>query len=403
MSASQKSRFADALDELEAGGLRRRLPVVGERDGPRVAFGDSTLLNLSSNDYLGLGNDPSLQRSFFGETGAMDPALHGMTASASRLLSGNHPAYALLEQDISALYGERAATVFSSGYHANVGICSALADRHSLFLADKLCHASLIDGMRLSGAQLLRYRHRDLDHLEDLLEKHAGKDREVFIVTESVFSMDGDTADLERHVRLKQRYGAMLIVDEAHAAGVFGDRGLGLCERDGLAAQVDVLVGTFGKALASFGAFAITDSIVRDYLVNRARPLIFTTALPPAVVNWTRITLAHSVSMRRERQHLAVLASGFRNALREGGVETGGNSQIVPAVVGGNRTAGRVAEALREAGFLAFPIRPPTVPEGTARIRFSLTADMRWEDISPVPAIVSEHLHDEKNLDTTRS
>ena len=207
-----------------------------------------------------------------------------MTASASRLLTGNHPAYAALERDLSELYDGRAATVFSSGYHTNVGICSAMAGKNDLFLADKLCHASLIDGMRLSGASLRRFRHLDYEHLETLLKKGSGEHRDVFIVSESVFSMDGDIADIERLVALKERYGATLIVDEAHAVGVFGERGLGVCERDGLTAEVDVLVGTFGKAWASFGAFAITDAVVRDYLINRMRPLIFTTALPPAVV-----------------------------------------------------------------------------------------------------------------------
>ncbi len=403
MSTSSEDRFAETLGELDATGLRRKLPAIGRRDGPRVAFGNKKLLNMSSNDYLGLGADPELHRTFFADSGALDLSVHGMTASASRLLSGNHPAYASLEEDLSTLYAGKAATVFSSGYHANVGICSALADKHSLFLADKLCHASLIDGMRLSGAKLIRYRHLDLDHLEHLLGKHAGQERDIFIVTESVFSMDGDIADIERLVRLKQRFGATLIVDEAHAVGVFGERGLGICERDGLLPQIDILVGTFGKALASFGAFAITDGVVRDYLVNRMRPLIFTTALPPAVVSWSRTALASAVSMKRERELLAVLAGKLREALRAAGAETGGNSQIVPAIVGDNTTACRLAEALRSAGFLVFPIRPPTVPPGTARMRFSLTANMRWEDISRVPEIVEEHLGHEKNLDTTQS
>jgi 8-amino-7-oxononanoate synthase len=357
-----------------------------------LASGDTQALNLSSNDYLGLAADVALHRDFFAGADAVDLDRHGMGASASRLLTGNHPAYTALEEDLCALYGGRHATVFSSGYHANVGICSALAEKGDLFLADKLCHASLIDGMRLSGAKLLRYRHLDYDHLERLLVQHRAAHRDIFIVSESVFSMDGDTADISRLVQLKRDHRARLLIDEAHAVGVFGDRGLGVCEREGCIPDVDLLVGTFGKALGSFGAFAVTDGDVRDYLVNHMRPFIFTTALPPSVVNWSRTTLARSATMQRERTHLHSLAGRLREALRERNITTGGDSQIVPAIVGPNQPACDVAESLRDNGFLAFPIRPPTVPPGTARLRFSLSANMDWDQIKAIPDIVAEHL-----------
>jgi len=403
MSTMLYKRFADALSQLAEAGQRRRLTTVERRSGPTVSFEKGELVNLSSNDYLGLGSDTSLHRAFF--AGACEPDLdaYGMTASASRLLTGNHPAYAVLEQDLSDLYGGKAATVFSSGYHTNVGICSAMANKDDLFLADRLCHASLIDGMRLSGATLLRYRHLDYGHLEGLLKKQRGGHRHVFVVSESVFSMDGDIADIERLVWLKKRHGAMLIMDEAHAVGVFGGLGLGVCERDGLSGEVDVLVGTFGKAWASFGAFAITDAVIKDYLINCMRPLIFTTALPPAVVNWTRTTLARSVSMRRERKQLAELAAQLRRGLRALDVETGGESQIVPVIVGQNREACRLAEFLRTEGFLVFPIRPPTVPVGTARLRFSLTANMDGRLVRRIPETIAKYLHHEKSLDSLRS
>jgi len=388
MTTAPANRFAEELHRQDEAGLLRRLPVIGRRDGTSLTCGDTALLNLSSNDYLGLGGDTSLRADFLAAADASDSDAYGMAASASRLLTGNHPAYALLEQDLSALYGGRAGTVFSSGYHANVGICSALAGKDDCFFADKLCHASLIDGMRLSSARLLRYRHGDTGHLEELLKKHDGAHRTTFVVSESIFSMDGDIADLERLVWLKKRYGAMLILDEAHAVGVFGDRGLGVSERDGLVSEIDVLVGTFGKALASFGAFAVTGNVMRDFLVNHARSLIFTTALPPAVVNWTRTTLARAVNMNGERRQLLALSSRLREALRAAGVATGGESQIVPAIVGNNVAACRLAETLRSKGYLAFPIRPPTVPPGTARLRFSLTANMDWEQIRRAPGIV---------------
>jgi len=314
-----------------------------------------------------------------------------MTASASRLLTGNHAAYTLLEQDLSDLYSGGRALVFSSGYQANVGICSALAGKDDLFLADRLCHASLIDGIRLSGARLIRYRHLDYDHLETLLKKHRSSYRDAFIVSESVFSMDGDVADIGRLGRLKRQHEAMLMIDEAHAVGVSGASGLGVCEREGLIDEPDMLVGTFGKALASVGAFVITNEIIRDYLVNTARSLIFTTALPPAAVNWTRTTLARAVSMNREREHLAGLARQLRGSLVKAGIRTGGGSQIVPVIVGDNEKACTLAEALREEGYLVFPIRPPTVPPGTARLRLSLTANMQWPDIRRIPEIIARH------------
>ena len=382
MSAPALQDYADALRRLDEAGQRRRLTTVPRGADPELP------LNLCSNDYLGLGSDVALHKAFFADAGEPDLDKHGMTASASRLLTGNHPAYAALEQDLSDLYGGKAATVFSSGYHANVGICASLAGKGDVFLADKLCHASLIDGMRLSGATLRRYRHLDYEHLESLLKEREGKAGRVFLVSESVFSMDGDIADIERLVSLKKRYGAMLLVDEAHAVGVFGEHGLGVCERDGQVAGVDVLVGTFGKALASFGAFAVTDLVVHEYLVNHARPLIFTTALPPAVVNWTRTVLERAVTMGLERRALLALANRLRQGLRTAGIETRGASQIVPVIVGENGAACELAHSLCEEGLLVLPIRPPTVPPGTARLRLSLTAGMTWESIGRVVEVI---------------
>jgi 8-amino-7-oxononanoate synthase len=344
------------------------------------------LLDLSSNDYLGLAGDLGALTSFLRDPGAATIDERGMSGSASRLLTGNGPAYEALESELGALYGGRAALVFSSGYHANLGLLTALCGRGDLCLSDRLNHASIIDGLRLSGAEFRRYRHRDCGHLEELLAAARGRYRRLFIVTESVFSMDGDLADLGRLVQLKTEYGALLIVDEAHGVGVFGERGLGLCEARGVLGQIDVVVGTFGKALASAGAFVVTDDLLREYCVNTARPLIFTTALPPAVLAWSLLTVRRMTDMRRERAQLAELAARLRASLREGGCACGGESQIVPILAGDNESAARLADRLQDAGYLAFPIRPPTVPPGTARVRLSLTAAMRWEQLAAIPA-----------------
>jgi 8-amino-7-oxononanoate synthase len=384
MTATLADTCRAELARLRGLGRHRSLAVLTRGPGASVGRAGQPLLNLSSNDYLGLGADEGLLRAFLDERPDALLDARGMTASSSRLLTGTGPACAALEEEVAALYGGRECTVFSSGYHANLGILTALGRKGDLFLSDKLNHASIIDGLRLSEATFRRYRHRDYGHLEDLLRAAAGGPGRTIIVTESVFSMDGDRADLPALVRLKERYGAALIVDEAHAVGVFGDRGRGLAEEVGVLDQVDVLVGTFGKALASVGAFAVTSPPLKEYFVNTVRPLIFSTALPPAVLSWSRLTLRRMQGMGRERAALAALGSRLREQLAARGCVSGGESQIVPVQVGEDEAAVRLALKLQQAGFLVLPIRPPTVPPGTARVRLSLTAALRWDDLRPL-------------------
>lgn len=380
--------IADEKSRLQRTDSWRSLRAISSRSGASVVFDGRKCVNLSSNDYLGIGSDASLLAAFLLEAGADSIAGRGMGGSSARLLSGNHQSYNLLERELADLYGNRTALVFNSGYHANLGVCASLADRNDVFLADKLCHASLIDGMRLSGAELIRYRHLDTDHLDSLLKKHRASYRNAFIVTESVFSMDGDIPDLQRIARLKRDNDATLVLDEAHAVGVFGAKGTGIASERDLLGDIDVLVGTFGKALGSYGAFVVCDEPVRDFLINKARSFIFTTALPPAVVNWSRTALAKAVGMDHERGHLAQLSGKFREALRAAGAQTGGETQIVPVHIGDSGRAIAVARHLQEAGYLVLPIRPPTVPPGTARLRLSLTANMTWEQIEGLPELI---------------
>ena len=378
------------LERLRGLGRHRSLSVLSHAPGGTVERAGRRLLNLSSNDYLGLGADEDLLRAFLRETPERLFDERGMTASSSRLLTGTGPASAALEEELAALYGGRESLVFSSGYHANLGILTALGRKGDLFLSDRLNHASIIDGIRLSEAGYRRYRHGDYGHLEDLLRAAAGGPGRTFVVTESVFSMDGDLADLKTLAQLKERYGATLIVDEAHAVGVFGDQGRGLAEAAGVLDQVDILVGTFGKALASMGAFAVTSPPLKEYFVNTVRPFIFTTALPPAVLSWSRLMLRRMQGMARERAELTALGRRLRDDLASRGCVTGGGSQIVPVIVGEDDVAVRLALKLQEAGYLVLPIRPPTVPPGTARVRLSLTAALRWDDLSALPAAVAE-------------
>ncbi|MBM3161842.1 MAG: 8-amino-7-oxononanoate synthase [Chlorobi bacterium] len=373
------------LDGLRRDNRLRSLPDIGERSGKYIYVDGEPLLNLSSNDYLGLGEDRFLRDSFR-DTCRADG--YAMTSSSSRLLTGNHRWYDELERELERLYSREAALVFNSGYHANVGILPALAGRGDLILSDRLNHASIIDGTSISGAAHLRYRHNDTSHIEELLAASQGRYRHIFIVTESVFSMDGDLADLRKLVELKNRYGAVLIVDEAHGVGVFGDHGLGLCESTGTVSSIDIIIGTFGKAFASTGAYAVMDAVLRDYLVNTMRSFIFTTALPPAVLAWSLMIIRKQTQMQSERVHLLRLSSMLRGRLADEGFEAPGQSHIVPVITGSNESAVSLAGTLRSAGVLGMAVRPPTVPENRARIRLSLRANLQWDDIGYIPDLV---------------
>ena len=270
--------------------------------------------------------------------------------------------------------------VLNSGYHANIGILPSLAGKRDLIVADKLVHASIIDGLRLSDAQMLRYRHLDYDHLRELLFNHREEYENVFIVTESIFSMDGDTADLQELCDLKKEYDAFLYVDEAHAVGVRGTNGLGCSEEQGCIDDIDFIVGTFGKAFASYGAFVVCDELFKDYLVNTQRSLIFTTALPPVVVAWTRFVLNRMPDFFPYRLKLTEIAEQLRTTLSERGFETRGDSHIVPFLCGSNENSVYMSELFQDNGFFVLPVRYPTVPKNEARIRFSLNAAIPEED-----------------------
>ena len=378
-------RISEELEELKSLDRYRVLPDITARLGKDIEVNGRRLLNLSSNDYLGLGDDTALLEGYLRE---FRLSSHAMTSSSSRLLTGNHPLYDQLENALAALYNRQSAMVFNSGYHANIGILPALCNRHDLVLSDRLNHASIIDGMKIAESPYQRFRHCDYDHLEELLEGARGRYRQIFIVTESVFSMDGDLADLARLVALKEKYGAFLIVDEAHGVGVFGERGLGLSETAGMVPQIDIITGTFGKALASTGAYAVMSSVVREYLLNTMRSFIFTTALPPVILGWSLLTLERQASMFSERAALLRLAARLRNELVGRGFDVRGESHIVPVVTGGNDLALALAARLKDAGFLCMPVRPPTVPEKGARIRISLRSTLSWEDIARIPEII---------------
>lgn len=366
------------LQQLKDHSNLRRLPEI-EHDGRNVIVDGRRMLNLSSNDYLGLAADRTLREEFLG---TLTPDNFLPTSSSSRLLTGNFTVYEELEAEMAQMFGTEAALVFNSGYHANTGILPAVSDAQTLILADKLVHASLIDGIRLSAAKCIRYRHNDLAQLERLLSQHHTAYRQIIIVTESIFSMDGDQADLAALVRLKHMYdNVLLYVDEAHAFGVHGKHGLGCAEEAGCIGDIDFLVGTFGKAAASAGAYIVCRKVIREYLVNRMRTLIFTTALPPVNIAWTLFILRKLPDMQDRREHLAHISRILREALQARGYACPSVSHIIPLIIGPSADTILRADALQRHGFYALPVRPPTVPEGTSRIRFSLTAEVKEEEI----------------------
>mgnify|MGYP001776011376 FL=1 len=368
------------LETLERTGNLRSLPLIEPYDKWIIRDGRK-MLNLSSNDYLGLSRDMQLRKEFL--TWVMEEYLP-LSSTSSRLLTGNYPVYTELEKALASAYGKESALVFNSGYHANVGILPALADKETLILADKLVHASLIDGIRLSGATYKRFRHQDYEQAEQILQASVRTYKRIILVTESIFSMDGDIADLHRLVRLKQEYpNVLLYVDEAHAIGVRGKTGLGIAEESGTLPDIDLLVGTFGKALASMGAFVACSRLLHDVLVNRMRPLIFSTALPPLQVAWTSYLFQLLPHMEERRKHLQRLSASVAQALQGKGGEIS-SSHIIPYIVKDSEDCLRLAEFLQRKGFYCLAIRPPTVPQGTARLRLSITADLDEENIRPL-------------------
>jgi 8-amino-7-oxononanoate synthase len=363
MSKIQVSELSRRIDaELAALASQDQLRRLGAIDG----------VNLCSNDYLGLATDPRLREALASALAEGVP----VGSTGSRLLSGNAAIWEELESEIARFMGSQAALYFNSGYSANVGLLSALIRPGDVVFSDAGNHASIIDGLRLSGARKVIFPHLDMDSLERELRKNFSGAAK-FIVSESIFSMDGDRASLANLVALAERYGADLIIDEAHATGVAGPQGRGLVAASGLADRILITVHPCGKALAGVGCFVCCSEKLKQYLVNRARTFIFTTALPPYVAVQMRAAIRIVAGADRERNDLAALAAFLREQLREAGFDIGrGDTQIVPIFLGDNERAVRFAVLLNDAGFGVRPIRPPSVPPGTSRLRISLHAKL---------------------------
>ena len=377
--------LAQELQNLAVRDLRRRLTEVEEvLPGGKVRVGGRVLLNLSSNDYLGLSQDPCLI-----SAAQKAAARWGVGAGASRLVAGHLALHREVEDKLAVFKGTEAAVIFSTGYMANLGAIGALVGPGDTVFCDRLNHASIYDGIKLAGANLARFPHGDLGRLENLLQK-AGPGRRL-IVTDTVFSVDGDLAPLKDLVDLKERHGAVLMVDEAHATGVLGPKGAGLAEELVLTPRVEVHMGTFSKALGSLGGYVAGDRRLIDYLHNRARSFIYSTALPPPVLGAIGAALDLVSQEPERRQYLLEEAKIFRETLAQAGFDLlGSETQIVPVLVGENARTLEVAARLRERGLMAVAFRPPTVTPGRARVRFSLSAVHSRDDLSAARQAILE-------------
>ncbi len=374
--------ISDRLEELRDRGLHRRLRLVSGPQGPRVLLDGRPVLLLCSNNYLGLADHPRVRHA------AAEAAMRwGAGAGASRLISGNMQPHRRLEERLAEFKGYEAALLFGSGYLANTGAIAALAGRDEVVFSDELNHASIIDGCRLSRAETFVYAHGDLEHLAWGLREAGG--RGSLIVTDGVFSMDGDVAPLEELVELARRHDCRLMVDEAHATGALGPGGRGSVAAAGLSGEIDLVVGTLGKALGSYGAYACAGRETVDYLVNAARTFVFSTALPPPVLAAADAALELLAAGPHRVERLQANAATLRGALADEGLAVGGSeTQIVPVTVGDAERAMELCERALGRGVFAQGIRPPTVPEGSSRLRFTVMATHRRGELQRAARLV---------------
>lgn len=361
--------FKSELLKIEESGLFRKIREIEKSEGKYIYIGGKKYIDFSSNNYLGLRDDERVK-----EAAIKAVEKYGAGSGASRAVTGTAMIYRELEEKIATFKNKERALVFNSGYDANVAIFSSIFDAKDVVFADRLVHASIIDGIKLSGAKMIRFKHNDIEELEEKMKKYGNMYKKAGVVTESVFSMDGDIGSIAEIAKLKERYGFIYIVDEAHATGVFGKRGSGIVEEKGVEKSVDIVMGTLGKALGSFGAYAASSRDINSYLINRARPFIFSTSLPPSAVGaaMKAVEIVESSSNVREKLH-----ENFRymqSKIEDTGFKNISSTQIIPVIIGENSKTMELQKKMEESGIIVAGIRPPTVPEGSARLRITINA-----------------------------
>lgn len=382
------SAYLNFIQTRQEEGLERKLKTVTPHGADKITHNNREYINFSSNDYLGLRSHPAL-----GIAANKAIELYGNGSGASRLVTGNYDLYERLESKIARWKGKESCLIMNSGFQCNTSVLASLFDKQvlgdiPLVFSDKLIHASMHQGCNLAGIKQIRFNHNDTDHLAQLLDKYKDSDQPKFILTESVFSMDGDIAPLEDLYTLRDTHNACLIVDDAHGTGVFGKNGCGLGNK------ADIIIGTCGKALGSFGSYVACDTIIKDYLTQHCAGLIYATALPPAVLGMIEASIDLMPSLDEERKKVLSLAIFFRNKLKSMNLDYGASeTQIVPLIIGGTEETLALSNTLKEAGFWASAIRPPTVPQNKSRIRFAFSAQHKQEDVETLLDAIANHYH----------
>ena len=372
-------RIEEELNKLKQNNQLRTIPDIESKSDGKIVVGGVEYVNFASNDYLGISTKENLRQEFLNQANNND--IHLLSSASARLLTGSSAEYRDLESTVAKIFGKEKALIFNTGYQANLGVISALISKGDVVFSDKLNHASIIDGMKLSGGDFFRYKHLDYDHLEKMLGEKRGQYKRALIVSESVFSMDGDVADADRLIELKNKYNCLLMIDEAHAFCAYGDTLAGVS----YGKDVDIITATFGKAVGSFGAFCVSNELIISYLVNKARSFIFSTSIPPFNIAWSNWLLKNKcVYLQRQKRKLETLVKAVHASLKLRGIETPSKTHIIPLVIGDNEKTVKLSEQLRAMGYYIPAIRPPTVPKGTSRLRISLTADCRFEDFEEV-------------------
>ena len=372
------SFYDEEIKKLTEKNNFRYIRAIDEKYGKYLCSNGHEMLNFSSNDYLNLSTNKNLINEFLSKYQNSNEFL--FSSASSRLLTGTSRIYSRLEENLAKLFNKEACLLFNTGYQCNLGVVSSLVNRDDVIFSDKLNHASIIDGMRLAPAEFYRYKHLDFENLEELLEKHRRNYKKAIIISESVFSMDGDTADIKKLVELKKKYDCYLMLDEAHAFGIFGNNLAGISDRENLLSEVDIITATLGKSFASIGAFCVSNKTIVDYLINKANSFIFSTALPSVNIMWTNFLIEENFDVvKKQSRKLNTLIKQAHEYIKDNG-----STQIIPFIIGDNAKTGKVAEILQAKGYFVLPVRPPTVPVNTSRLRLSLTADITFEEFKNI-------------------
>lgn len=376
--------YENEIDYLKKIDNYRQIYNIQKKIEKYIFIDNKKLLNLSSNDYLGLSTKKDLLKEFINSKLEDEEFL--FSSASSRLLTGSSSVYNLLEENLAKMFKKEKALLFNTGYQCNLGVISSLVQGNDIIFSDKLNHASIIDGIKLSNATFYRYKHLDYIHLENLLQKYRNKYKNAFIISESIFSMDGDVSDINILIDLKKKYNCILMIDEAHAFGVYGKNLCGYFENN--LDNIDIITATFGKALAAQGAFVVANNNIINFLINKARSFIFSTAIPSASVIWVNWLLNEKFELlKKQQKKLQELLLPIEQYLNKTCLSNS-KTQIIPIIIGNNEKTIKISKKLFDNNFLALPIRTPSVPPNKARLRISLNPNIEFEEIKNVFDII---------------